>query len=191
MCKTGTVLGARPTQAMLSGSEGLAFPCVYAAVNYYKSWYPLLSYSLTLTWIIKLMLTFQILPVNYLIPQSRTPACLALFRSSHKTRLPSSGQATTSLGAGNALWGVCSGRAFPSKAINQVSRSKLNFALRCDVSLSITAWFSFQAVQKLSRLKRICTTFCFYTCKYPEGFVYSKSKGDIQLKRSLLSCLYI
>lgn len=64
MCKTGTVLGARPTLVMLVRSEGFASPCIYAAVNYYRSCHPLLSYSLTLTRIIKLMLTFQVLTMN-------------------------------------------------------------------------------------------------------------------------------
>ena len=140
-CKTGTVLRHSehvPHQRCQWGQRGLPpwallpSPCTHAAVNYCRFCY-LLSYSLTITRIMKIMLTFLVLTVNYFILTARTPVCLAHFPSSHKTRLPSSGRATEHPGAGWKHTSKClywTEWAFPVvNATNQASRLKLNLAL--------------------------------------------------------------
>lgn len=84
--------------------------------------------------------------------------------------------------AGNGLWSVGVGWAY--KAIDQVSRLKFDFAMGREVCL-LQKNLAFRLCKITLSSQRDLHDLLFSYLQYPEGFIYSKSKGDIQL-----SCHY-
>lgn len=148
--KTSTVLrhlGAGPTSAMPAGSEGLYLPKGFFLCSC-KSWQVLLCYQDN-----ENNANVSSLDCELFYPYNQNPHLFARSPPSHKTRLPSSGQATKHLGlAGNALWSGRTGWAF--LVVTQASK-QVEIKFCCWMwSSSITEELSFQAVQNSSLLIR-------------------------------------
>lgn len=178
---------------MSVGSEGFAspstssLPCARAAANYHR--FCLFSY-LTVQDYKDHVNNVNISSLGCELFDSystRTPVCLAQF--SHKTRLPSSGQATKHQGLpGNAL---STTPAFPAvNTATQASSLKWNFALE---SPPIKKNFTFKLCKiHLSWFTKICMSFAsVFILQISQILFIQNLKETFGLKSVLLCCFYI